>query len=122
MILAVELALHRVTCAIASCAVQQGLSVAAIDKVPAEALITQLLLLWRLLLLLLWLLLLLLLQVNVSCSWRSSNSAVGRRSRRYQCRIVWRIVSGRRLAIAHFLWETELGKERKGFRLVSHFE
>lgn len=122
MILAVELALHRVTCAIASCAVQQGLSVAAIDKVPAEALITQLLLLWRLLLLLLWLLLLLLLlQVNVSCSWRSSNSTVGRRSRRYQCRIVWRIVSGRRLAIAHFLWETKIGKGEKRFSISVTF-
>lgn len=105
MVLAVELALHRVTCAISSCAVQQGLST-AIDKVPAEALITQLL--W-----LLWRLLLLLAQVNVSWSRWHSNTSTGGGARRYQCRIIWRIVSGRRWAIANFLWETILGKERR---------
>lgn len=106
MVLAVELALHRVTCAISSCAVQQGLST-TIDKVSAEALITQLL--WRLLLLLL----LLLAQVNVSWSRWHSHTSTGGGARRYQCRIIWRIVCGRRWAIAHFLWETILGKGRR---------
>lgn len=104
MVLAIELALHHMTCAIPSCAVQQRLATAAIDKVAAEALITQLL---RRLLLLGRLLL----QVNITSARRDANATHTSRSRRYQCRVVWRIVRARRLAIAHFLWET--AKEKK---------
>lgn len=115
MVLAVELALRRVACAISSCAVQQALST-AIDKVPTEALIAQLLLLLALRLLL-WLLLLL--QVNVSAgTWGDSyapTTATHRASTgRYECRIIWRIVADLRWAIADFLWETAKEKEKKG--------
>lgn len=76
MILAIELTLHGLTSAVASCAVQQRLATAAINEIPTEALIAQLLLLLRRAVVLgglLWLLLLL--EVNVSRSRYIATSA-----------------------------------------------